>query len=230
MNTMARKLRITGPDSADIAELGYWRDLAGIRSENLAADIAGLTAAHSGGYLGCARGAGTRDNLQQMLRLEPNKWYLARSAMYVLKLDAESIGVITVGPPRRIWEKFAQELDLACATSGQSEEETERSLADFTSTMWPLAKISLVAVRPNHQGQGHGTRLMRFTLDLLRRDNVDFIYGQYDAGRFDLAHFYSGLGFRNCAPGANLAISGTALVLEGRPDEAFFAFERSAGG
>lgn len=110
MNTMARNLRITEPEAADIAELGYWRDLAGIHSENLAADIAGLTAAHNGGYLGCARGAGTKANLQQMLRLDFTKWYHSRAAMYALKLEAKTIGVITVGPPRWIWERLAQKL------------------------------------------------------------------------------------------------------------------------
>jgi hypothetical protein len=66
---------------------------------------------------------------------------------------------------------------------------------------------------------------MRFTLDLLRRDHVHFVYGQYGAGRVDLAKFYSRFGFRICEPGEPLdlsSITGQPITIGGRADETFF--------
>jgi hypothetical protein len=61
---------------------------------------------------------------------------------------------------------------------------------------------------------------MRFTLDLLRRDRVLFVYGQYGAGREDLAKFYSRFGFRIHEPGEPLdlsSITGQPITIAAAP-------------
>jgi GNAT superfamily N-acetyltransferase len=227
MGDVPKSLRVEKLGVEDIEELGFWRELAGVESENLPGDIAGLMTAHEAGHLGCATGAGSKKNLQRLLQLEFPQWYLSKTAAHALKLNAETIGVVTVGPPHTVWKQLAGNLDIALADN-VDQESAGWAIAEFAAVMSAMAKISLIAVRPDHQHRGHGARLMRFVLDLPRRDRVHLVYAQYDSSRTHLAQFYAQHGFRICKPGETLdltAITGQPIIIGGRTDETFVVRE-----
>ncbi len=187
---MARNtLKLISASTRDIENLGYWYDLAGVKADNRDEQIAQLLAAHTAGKLGVAFGNGLEGNLDRILTLDQSSWYHARLAVRTLTLNDETIGLAMFGAHQRLWQL------LDTRVTGD-----ERSLANFLASALAVSKLHILAIRPDYQCAGYGTRLIKKVLGVARADNVVMFYGQFSARRPHLRKFYESVASRSVRP------------------------------
>ena len=219
-------LNLSSPSQADLEMLPFWYDLAGVVCEDPREEVEAYARALSGGYLGVAAGVSRRKNLERLFELDPVRWYHARMAVRVLKLNDEPIGMLIMGSHARLWTL----LDSRMADDPSTpRDEMSPGFADFMVTALSVAKIHLVAIHPDHQKSGHGSRLLKAALDIARVDDLIMLYGQFGPHRPHLRNFYASKGFHVLQPGEALSIAmatgRAADVIVGDPDDTFFVLQ-----
>lgn len=114
-------------------------------------------------------------------------------------------GVLLAGPATR----YAQAMPLPQLTD---------------AVMQVAAKLSAIAVDPEHRGRGYGGKLLRRALSEYRQRDYIWMYGQFDQSP-QLARFYAAHGFTIHACGeaveAPLAV-GRGLLMPEDPTEQWF--------
>jgi ribosomal protein S18 acetylase RimI-like enzyme len=219
----SHKLRIEAAGADDLAALPFWYDLAGVEYADRTEEVDQFGEALAGGYLSAAVGNPNRGNLRAMTQLKSSQWYHARMSVRVLKLDGESAGMLVMGAHGRLWamlhERMAEEPPVGPDELSPAEQ-------NFFVTAVSMAKIHVVAVRPDQQGRGHGRRLLREAVRIGKLDELTMLYGMFDSGRAQLGKFYGDCGFRVLAPGEPLTLfpaTGKATdVMVPRPHETYF--------
>jgi GNAT superfamily N-acetyltransferase len=174
----------------------------------------------------CTTGHGRIANLERMGLVDSRNWYYTRTAMRALTLNGETIGMLVMAPPRRLWNVLNERM-VSTAAAGRDASAAERK---FLASAIEVAKIYVVGVHPSHQRRGHGSRLMRCALELARRDELIMVYGQYGAGRPHLRNFYAFFGFDVLEQGEPLhleAVTGEDEYAAALPAETYFV-RRSA--
>jgi GNAT superfamily N-acetyltransferase len=223
---MARKLKLGPPSESIINELGFWYTLAGAVPDDLEKDVGALAGAYADGYLGCATGDGRKANFKRLAAVDFANWYYARMTLRALTLNDETIGMLVMGPPRRLWNVMAGRI-AEMADAGR-----DASLAEdrFAIMALAVAKIYVVGVHPSQQRRGHGSRLMRHARELARHDGLIMVYGQYGPDRPHLRNFYASFDFRVLEQGEPLDLAwatGDDEYAAALPSETYFVWEGS---
>ena len=185
---MARHKVTIQPASADeLANITFWYREAGVEA-GIVND--GFRAASRSGLLGSALGGGIAGTKVVALHPHPAEAALTRSCALSLRLNGDTIGMLVLGPPGYLIDRFFAKL----LAEGQ-----RPSPDDAQDLFWRLlinvTKLDLVAIHPEHRGRGHGARLVRHSLDLARQSLLIRVFGEYRQDRPHLADFYSKLGF-----------------------------------
>ncbi|OKH69401.1 hypothetical protein EB74_30010 [Mycobacterium sp. SWH-M5] len=226
-------MTVEAPSSPEDFELlPMWYELAGVETEpgEAVGAVERFQKAFEAGYLGAASGKSFRGNLKTLVSLPPGiQWYFARMAVRVLRLNGEPIGMLVMGSHQRLWNKLHDLMsgDEALEQIG----EFAPSFQNFVVGALLTAKVHVVAVHPDHQGRGHGSRLLRQAHQIAGLDGLKMVYGQFETRRSGLRKFYSENGFKVLDAGAPLRIE---LVtgrrgekIGGLPTETFFVWEAS---
>lgn len=196
----------------DIERLDDWYILAGGRPGD-AKDRENLLRSKESGVLGRAVGNTSRENLERLLTTPFEDWFYARTAVKALRVKDETVGMMVVGAHKMLWERLAkysgETLDMNDLDSWP---DWARS---FTGTALRTAKLHLVAVSPDLQGRGYGSRLVKRALKISERGSTFMLHGQFQARRQGLASFYSKHGFKVYPEGEPLPIG----MLTGNPTE-----------
>lgn len=192
---MARNtLKLVPATAADIGNLGFWFELAGVPLEDGGTDtIADLLAAHAAGRLGTAFGHGMRGNLALMLALDADSWYRARTAVRALKLNGHTIGMTLFGAHHQLWDLF--EHRLSGRRNINADGDVSPQMGRFLTSALTVSKLHLLAIHPDHRGSGHGARILTAFVNESRSDRGIWLYGQYKSERSYLQKFYQSCGF-----------------------------------
>lgn len=231
---MARNtLKLLPASEADISELGYWFGLAGVPLEDDGADtITDLLDAHAAGHLGTAFGHGLRGNLAHMLALDADAWYRARTAVRALKLNGQTVGMALFGAHHQLWELFDHRLSGGRNVSADGD--VSPQMGRFLTSALTVSKLHLLAIHPDHQQSGHGTRVLTTLANQARSDRCIWLYGQYKSERSYLQNFYQSCGFDIGLPGEpipfGMATGDPRDLLGIAPDETAFTMRVGAGG
>ncbi|MGD9622350.1 MAG: GNAT family N-acetyltransferase [Mycolicibacterium sp.] len=222
---MGAKLQLSAPTQADLDALPFWYELVGIDPAGRGTDIAEFSRALASGSLGSAVGNPRRaGNLAALMALDSREWYSARMSIRVLRLNSEPIGMLMLGSHWRLWER----LDWATAAAQPVESLTPQSaVMNFFIAATATAKLHMVAVRPDQQHRGHGSRLVREAMHIARIDRLRLLYGMFDDSRRPhLGEFYRRGGFTVLVRGEPMKIGlvtgNPADAITPPPAEAYF--------
>lgn len=207
----------------EIERLDDWYTLAGGRPGG-PKERANLLRTKESGALGRAIGNTLRENTERLLSTAFEDWFYARTAIKALRVKDETVGVMVVGAHKMLWDRLTkysgETLDMNDLDSWP---DWARS---FTGTALRTAKLHLVAISPDLQGLGYGSRLVKRALKISERGSTVMLHGQFEARRQGLAGFYSKHGFKVYAEGEPLPIgmlTGNPADVSAPPDgDAFF--------
>lgn len=201
---------IVDASEQDLERLGDWYTLAGGRPGD-ATDQANLIKARESGVLGSAIGNTLPENTKRLFRIQFKDWFFARTAVKALVVGGETRGVLAMGAHPMLWDRITkypgETLNI------QDVDSWPAWAKSFTVSALTTAKLHLVAVSPEFQGRGYGSRLLKRALKISEHGNTAMLYGQFEARRQGLAKFYSKHGFKVSPEGEPLPM----VVLTGNP-------------
>lgn len=190
----------------DIERLDDWYILAGGRPGD-AKDRANLLRAKESGVLGRAIGNTLRENTERLLTTPFEDWFYARTAIKALRVKDETVGVMVVGAHRMLWEQLTK-------YSGETLDMNDLDswpewAAAFTGTALRTAKLHLVAVSPDLQGRGYGSRLVKRALKISERGSAVMLLGDqhFHVVLGDGLHFYVAVAVNNRSQRCRIGIT-----------------------
>lgn len=219
----SNRIAVTEPAAEDFEQLPFWYDLVGIDQEDYSSEIDGFAAALQGGYLGAAVGKPGRDKFATLMDLDQSRAYYARTSVRVLRLNGEPIGILIMGAHWRLWEMMKER---GAHLAGATVDGFPRGEVDFIIAAMAMAKLHVLAVRPDQHGRGHGRRLIREAFKICKADQLSMLYGQFRSDRPHLRKFYTAAGFAVLDPGEPMPLymatgtEGDLLIVE--PSETTF--------
>lgn len=198
------KVTIQAASEDELADLAYWYRAAGVDGvggeppEVMNERFVGASRA---GLLGTALGGGTTGAAVMAMHTNPLDASFTRSLASSMRLDGETIGMLVMGPPTGLMDRFFGQLPEGVRQNGEQ----------MTQMLWGmllgLTKLHMVAIHPDHRQRGRGSRLVRHALDVARKSKIITIYGEYSPDRPHLERFYSKLGFNILGDGDHLDLS-----------------------
>lgn len=190
---VGREVSIFDASVEELENLDHWYALSGGKTGDTN-DIAELIAARESGVLGSAIGGTMSENTERMLFTPSENWYFARTAIKSLRIDGRTVGMMVVGAHSWLWDQLTDRKDAEWGDFTNPEMWPGWAKTFFTSVMC-TAKLHVVALDPEYQRQGLGSRLVKRAVKIAEKGNTVMFYGQFGPGRAGLRSFYTQQGF-----------------------------------
>lgn len=182
-----QKLTFQDANEAELDDLGHWQTLAGAQANSdLSEDLA---EARRSGLLGAALRGGVDHAMT--IRRYPTMFHslCARTLAMSARSRGRTSAMIMIGPNPRMLQPGPEFNGFNIAV------------------LLNVAKLHVVAVDPEYQGVGIGSRLIKIGSEIARQSGYRALYGEFDSTRAHLAGFYQRRGFQVLALGERLDLS-----------------------